>query len=144
MQHSAARPYSYRMRRSARILVAALLAGGVPAAAQAPAAMAVLKGGFSPGRWQVRVPGDEATRPRTLCITSADSFLMGGRGGQCRFNIISDGPTEAVVTYRCDSGLSGRTALRRDTAGLYTLDTQGLEGGIPFGAREEWRRTGPC
>jgi hypothetical protein len=107
-------------------------------------ALAVLNGGFTPGRWEVRSVDSPKGPSRTLCIASAEAFLMGGRSGQCRFTIISDGPSEAVVTYRCDGGLSGRTDVRRDTAGLYTLGTQGVERGLPFGAREEWRRTGTC
>jgi hypothetical protein len=131
------------MRRWAILLALPLLAGAAPPVPTVPA-MAVLSGGFTPGRWEVKPVGSPKTPARALCIGSAESFLMGGRSGQCRFTIISDGPTEAVVTYRCEGGLSGRSDLRRDTAGLYTLETQGIEGGLPFGAREEWRRTGAC
>lgn len=99
--------------------------------------------GFSPGAWQVTAIGSASSSSQ--CLADASGLLMGGRpGGQCAFSVIADGADGATVTYRCEGGRSGRTAIRRDTKGLFTVDAQGLEGGRPFQNRSEWRRSGGC
>lgn len=99
--------------------------------AQAPALA-----GFEPGAWKASGPG----APR--CIGSADAFIAGGRTG-CRITPISSNGDRLVATWQCP-GASGRTDLRRDAGGLYTVDIQGIEADLPFASRAEWRRTGGC
>ena len=125
------------------LLSAAVLAL-LPAVAKAQGApdLKALQG-FSPGAWQVTAIGSASSSSQ--CVADASVLLMGGRpGGQCAFSVIADGPDGATVTYRCEGGRSGRTAIRRDTKGLFTVDAQGLEGGRPFQNRSEWRRSGSC
>ena len=99
--------------------------------------------GFAPGAWQVTAIGSASSSSQ--CLADASVLLMGGRpGGQCGFSVIADDADSATVTYRCEGGRSGRTVIRRDTKGLFTVDAQGLESGRPFQNRSEWRRSGSC
>jgi hypothetical protein len=124
------------------ILLALVLSSSVAVAAQSIPEMLALRG-FTPGAWQVKPIGGQSSSSH--CLQSAAPMLMGERPGEeCSFTVISDGPDGATLTYRCAGGRSGRTSVRRDTKGIFTVDAQGLEGGKPFQSRSEWRRTGAC
>jgi hypothetical protein len=98
---------------------------------------------FRPGQWQMKLVGGPATDSR--CIADPQLLLTGGRpASECTFSLIASQPHSATVTYRCSGGRSGRTEIRRDAHGIYAVASQGLEGGLPFAARTEWRRTGDC
>jgi hypothetical protein len=114
----------------------------IAVAADAPPPLAALEG-FRAGAWQVKPIG--STGSSSQCISDAVPMLAGGRPAQsCSFKAITDAADSATVTYRCAAGRSGRTVIRRDAGGLYTVDAQGLENGLPFATRTEWRRTGDC
>ncbi|TPE61802.1 hypothetical protein FJQ54_07860 [Sandaracinobacter neustonicus] len=99
--------------------------------------------GFAPGAWQVTAIGGQSSSSQ--CLQDSAALLMGGRpGAQCSFSIIADSADSGTVTYRCSSGRSGRTSIRRDAKGIFTVDAQGLENGHPFQDRSEWRRSGGC
>ena len=122
------------------VLIAVCAAAAAPA--QVPATRALQ--GFQPGQWQVKPLGNGG-EAQTQCLPDAELMLTGKRpAAQCAFTVITDSEDAAVVTYRCAGGRSGRTAIRRDVAGLYTVDAQGLESALPFADRSEWRRTGNC
>ncbi len=128
------------MRRDRKLLLTLLLAA-TPVVAQAPTLQAL--DGFQPGRWQAKALGTDAGE--NLCLMSPEPMLTARHQGQgCSFNSISDGASGAVVTWRCRTGQSGRTALRRDTADIYVVDAQGLDSNLPFSSRTEWRRQGSC
>jgi hypothetical protein len=119
-----------------------LLLLAVAAAADAPPPLAALSS-FQPGAWQLKQIGGSSSSSQ--CLADALPLLTGGRPAtECSFKVISDNPNSATVTYRCAAGRSGHTVIRRDTAGLYTVEAQGLENGLPFASRTEWRRTGNC
>lgn len=123
----------------------AVVGAYLPAAATTPLSLTTLKAGFQPGRWSVSNIGERASSGTELCITSAERLLTRGRAANaCNFTVITDTENETIVTYRCKGGLSGRTALRRDMADLYTMEAQGIENGMPFASRTEWRRIGNC
>ena len=122
------------------ILLALVLSSSV--AAQPVPEMQALRG-FAPGAWQVTPIGGQSSSSQ--CLHDPAPMLMGGRpGAECSFTLIADGTDGATLTYRCAGGRSGRTMLRRDAKGIFTVDAQGLEGGRPFQSRSEWRRTGAC
>jgi len=99
--------------------------------------------GWQPGQWQSS--GGSGQAPVSVCLRRPDALLLGGRpDSSCRFSTIQDAANAAAVTYQCTEGRQGRTDLRRDTADLYTVDAQGLDGGRPFAGRTEWQRVGSC
>lgn len=124
--------------------LAGAFALGSAAVADAPG-LRTTRSGFQPGKWQVSGVGFGEDAGRAVCVRNAGAFLLGGKpANQCMFNVIADEDTSSVVTYKCASGMSGRTALRMDAAGLFTMDVQGIEGGLPYGGRSEWKRVGSC
>lgn len=123
-------------------LLLPVMASGAAAQPAVPQALAT---GFSAGQWRIVDAGATRSTGRVQCIGVAAEVLTGGRpANSCQFRILIDEPTKTVVTYTCEGGISGRTELRRDADGIYTVDAQGLENGLPFGARTEWRRVGAC
>jgi hypothetical protein len=129
--------YNGAMRRiiPAMALLALLT---VPAQALAPLS------GFASGQWRATAVGGKGSA-RSMCLTSATLLLTEGRPQQgCQFNRIREDDGEAVVTYRCETGLAGRTEVRRDAAGIYTVRAQGYFEGRPFSNHSEWRRVGDC
>jgi hypothetical protein len=114
------------------------------AAASADAPLLKAMADFEPGRFRTDEVG-AGGKGQSHCIADPDQLLTGGGPAPaCQFRVIEDGDAQATVTYRCPGGRSGRTVLRRDAAGIYTLDAQGLANGLPFAARSEWRRVGSC
>jgi hypothetical protein len=118
------------------------LAASVVAQPMMPKALA---DGFARGQWRIVDANATQSTGRQQCIGSAAELLTHGRpAAGCQFRILTDEPTKSVVTYRCEGGTNGRTEIRRDADGIYTVDAQGVEAGLPFAARTEWRRTGDC
>lgn len=80
------------------------------------------------------------------CLTGSAQLVTGARPFRdCRHSPISADARQTVITWRCEDGASGRTTIRRDSAGVYTVHLQGVDGtGLPFAEHAEWRRTGNC
>jgi hypothetical protein len=124
-----------------RRLPLVLLAFAAPLLAQMPGLKALE--GFAAGSWTASPVGGGPAQAQ--CLADAGPLLTGGRpAGRCEFRPIEDGAAGAVVTFRCQGSLSGRTAIRRDASGIYTTHAQGIDNGLPFVARSEWRRAGDC
>jgi hypothetical protein len=117
------------------LLAAPLLAAAVPA-------LKALEG-HAAGSWSMTpIGGGDA---ETRCLADAGPMLTGGRpSAACSFSVLDDGDSAATVNFRCEGSVSGRTVIRRDTGGLYTVRTQGVASGLPFVARSEWRYKGSC
>jgi hypothetical protein len=98
---------------------------------------------FAPGLYVARV-GREAGPGR--CLANAAELAMAGRTGGpgCRVTMVRDLPEAGTITWSCPDGRSGRSDIRRDAAGIYTVSAQGIEDGLPWASRAEWRRIGPC
>ncbi len=124
-----------------RLLILLLLPAATVLAADAPPPLKALTG-FQPGQWQVsEIKGSESGK----CVKDVAELLAGDAvSAGCSFTVITDTEASGVVTYRCPSGRSGRTAIRRDTDELYMIDAQGIRDGLPFASRTEWRRSGGC
>jgi hypothetical protein len=129
---------------SATVLIraAVLAVVAVPAAAEAPS-LALLQR-LEPGLWQLR-DREAQSPPRNICIGDARLLLqLRHERLDCAHFVVEDTPQSATVTYRCSGAGHGRTTLRRETGRLVQIDTQGVDGGAPFSASYEARRTGAC
>lgn len=127
-----------------RILLSLLVVPVVAAMAQ-PIAPKALADGFKPGQWRAVDVALNQKSVRTLCLSSAAQMVTDGRPlDGCQMTLLQDAPANAVVRYACESGLSGRTEIRRDAAGIFTIHAQGLDKGHPFASHSEWRRVGAC
>ena len=122
-------------------LAAALLAAGIPAAAQAPE-LAMLDT-LSPGSWDLRLRNDGSHR--TICVrTGRELIQIRHRQGGCSRFVVQDEPGEVTVQYTCRGDGYGRTTIRREGNNLVQIRSQGIQGGTPFSLEGEGRRTGPC
>jgi hypothetical protein len=123
-----------------RLLLPLLLAG--PALAAPP--LALFGGPFPAGLYADSGSGTAA--PTRRCLKTADHLLFAGRqvGPSCRVTVLEDNASNATVSWSCPGGDSGRTEIRRDHAGLFTVRSQGIAGRLPFAETHEYRRVGDC
>jgi len=129
----------HQMRIALPLLILCLLPAGVQAGAPDLKPLA----DWQQGRWLASMVGGRTAAP--ICLKDPEALLAGGRPKPgCTYSIIEDRPTQATVTYRCPGGRTGHTVVRRDAGNIYTVDAQGVDDGLPFGDRAEWRRIGNC
>ncbi len=122
------------------LLVAALSGVAVPAQAPSLAMLDTLE----KGRWELRERSG-TTMLRAFCLGDARNFIQLQHGrGNCSRYVIADGDAEVTVHYTCPGAGHGRTTIRRETARLVQIDTQGIAGGAPFSHAYEARRAGGC
>ena len=112
-----------------------------PAAAQAPS-LAMLSS-LDDGKWEVRPRDGSAVR--RLCVQSGLELIQLQHGqGNCSRFVVDDNPKQVTVQYTCRGNGYGRTTVRRETASLVQIDSQGIAGGLPFQFSAEARRVGTC
>ena len=58
--------------------------------------------------------------------------------------VIAAAASRVTVQYTCPGNGYARTSIRRETPALVQLESQGIEGGLPFQFIAEARRTGSC
>ena len=120
---------------------AACLVSTMPVAAQAPG-LAMLDG-LDRGSWDLRLRPDGGTTK--LCIRTGREFIqLRHRQLNCERFIVQDEPGVVTVQYTCRGNGYGRTTIRRESASLVQIRSQGIQDGRPFSIEGEARRTGPC
>lgn len=124
-------------------IVAGLYATGLltPAAAQGPA-LAML-GALDDGQWEIRYR--DGRESRRVCVRSGVELIqLQHASPACNRFVVEDGASEVVVQYTCKGNGYGRTSIRRESASLVQIDSQGIAAGLPFDFSAEARRVGPC
>lgn len=125
-----------RPRLCLAVAAAALSAG---AALAAPG----LLGDVERGRWAVTSRDGGPTR--ALCLGNpAQLVQLAHPGTVCRIGAVEEGTGRVTVQYSCQGKGYGRTTIRRETAALVQIESQGVAGGRPFQFTAEARRTGAC
>ena len=100
-------------------------------------------GPISDGRWELG-PRDGGTVQR-LCLNNSRRLIQLRHPDlPCERIVLEDSPTSATVQYTCRGRGYGRTHIRRETAQLIQLETQGIADGLPFELNAEGRRIGDC
>ena len=121
--------------------VGALTLVAVPLEAQAPE-LAMLDG-LARGAWDVR-NREDGTHQR-ICVRDGREFIqLRHRQPGCSRFVVQDGANEVVVSYTCRGNGDGRTSIRRESASLVQIRSQGIEGGTPFSFSAEARHSGSC
>lgn len=133
-----------KQQRIARFgaLAGAWLVCAAPAASQRPP-LALLDQ-LEPGRWEVRVrePGIPAER---ICVGNGRRFIqLRHPGAECQHFVVADTLGAVTVQYTCRGRGYGRTEIRRETARLVQISSQGIADGLPFDFSAEARRVGDC
>ncbi|WP_158094260.1 DUF3617 domain-containing protein [Erythrobacter donghaensis] len=95
------------------------------------------------GEWTIKQRG--GAPDRKICVKSgAELIQLMHRESGCSQFIVEDGAARVTVQYTCPGNGYGRTSIRRETAALVQLESQGIHGGMPFQMTAEARRTGSC
>ncbi len=115
--------------------------GAMPLAAQSDG-LAMLSG-LAKGEWTVK-PRD-GSPSRRICVRSGRELIqLRHTQNDCSRFVVEDGASEVSVQYTCPGDGYGRTNIRRETASLVQVESQGIVGGLPFQVTAEARRTGTC
>lgn len=96
------------------------------------------------GRWELRVR-EPGVAPQQMCVSSGRRFIqLRHQADSCASLIIEDGQSDVTVQYSCRGRGYGRTHIRKESARLLQIDSQGIAEGLPFQFTAEARRTGDC
>lgn len=131
------------MQRIGSILAAVViaLASATPSAGERPP-LAMLDQ-LQAGRWELRVRGE--AQVERLCLRSGRPLIqLRHRRQNCDRLIVEDEAGRVTVQYICRGRGYGRTQIRRESDSLVQIDSQGIEGGLPFAFAAEARRIGDC
>ncbi len=121
-------------------LGASLAVVAAPALAQASLAML---DSLDKGGWELRYR--DGSTSRKVCLRSGHEFIqLRHRGSGCNRFVVEDGAREVTIQYTCRGNGYGRTSIRKETASLVQIDSQGIADGKPFEFSAEARRTGAC
>jgi hypothetical protein len=129
------------------LVAAAAAALGVvvvgPTVALAQGEGLAMLGTLTKGEWTIKQRGGGADRK--ICVRSGTELIqLVHRDSGCSQFVVEDGAARVTVQYTCPGNGYGRTSVRRETAGLVQLESQGIQGGMPFEMTAEARRTGSC
>lgn len=123
------------------LLGAAALGFSLPALAQADG-LAMLAG-LSKGEWTIKFR--DGAPDRKICVRSGRELIqLRHRETGCSRFVVEDGAARVTVQYTCPGNGYGRTFIRRETAALVQIESQGIADGLPFQFAGEARRTGTC
>lgn len=130
------------MRRLAKSVAAlAALGAGSALAAQGDALAMLAK--LPRGQWAVA--SRDGGPSRTLCLGNPAQLVQLRHGGSsCSRFVVEDAPDKVTVQYTCRGNGYGRTTIRKETNTLVQIESQGIEGGLPFQFKAEARHTGAC
>ncbi|WP_066531759.1 hypothetical protein [Erythrobacter sp. CCH5-A1] len=132
---------SMRMAGLALMGAGALIGMAVPVLAQGNG-LAML-GTLARGEWTIRQRG--GAPDRKICLKSGTELIqLMHRESGCSQFVVEDGAARVTVQYTCPGNGYGRTSIRRETPALVQLESQGIQGGMPFELTGEARRTGSC
>ncbi len=131
-------------------IILTLAAGGMLlTAAGAGAKDAVQNGslamldGLRKGEWTLRFR--DGTPARKVCVkTGAELLQLRHAEAQCSQYVVEDLVGKLTVQYTCTGSGFGRTSIRRETAGLVQMESQGIADGAPFQFSAEARHSGTC
>lgn len=100
-------------------------------------------GTLAKGEWTIKQRGSRTDRK--ICLKSgAELIQLAHRDSGCSRFVVEDGAARVTVQYTCPGNGYGRTSIRRETGGLVQIESQGIQGGMPFELTAEGRRTGSC
>lgn len=126
------------------VALALALAPGLAAPVAGQARQLTMLDQIPDGRWELHFRGrpDQVQR---LCLRDARALIQLRHPEQpCDRIVVEDGSDSVTVQYTCRGRGYGRTHIRRETAQLIQVESQGIAGGLPFEFAAEGRRVGDC
>lgn len=120
-----------------------LAAGTIVAPGLAQTNELVIFDGLQKGEWTLRFR--DGSDVRKICLRSGEELIqLQHNDRNCSRFVVENSAGKATVQYTCRGNGYGRTSVRRETATLAQVETQGIAGGLPFQLQAEARRTGSC
>ena len=130
------------MRKSIKAAFVLLALGAGSALAAQGDALAMLSK-LPRGQWVVS--SRDGGPSRTICLGDPVQLVqLRHAGSACSRFVVEDAADKVTVQYTCKGNGYGRTSIRRETSTLVQIESQGIEGGLPFQFKAEARRTGAC
>lgn len=124
-------------------LVAAVIGVGLGVPVLAQGNGLAMLGTLAKGEWTIKQRGGKVDRK--ICVKSgAELIQLVHRESGCNQFVVEDGASRVTVQYTCPGNGYGRTSIRRETGALVQIESQGIQGGMPFQVTAEGRRTGSC
>lgn len=124
--------------------MAGVLVGMVVAPATAQTPELAMLGGLRSGGWELKIRG-AAGQPNKICLRNGRELIqIRHRTQVCNRVVVEDGANAVTVHYSCPGSGYGQTTIRRESAQLVQISTQGVEGKAPFNFNAEGRYTGAC
>lgn len=121
--------------------LAVAFGAALPTTAAAPDLPAL--GKLQDGMWELRFR--DGTPSRRICLHDRWRLIQLEHPDlACDRLVIENRPDAAAVQYTCRGRGFGLTRIRRESAELFQLETQGLAQGVPFEMSAEGRRLGDC
>jgi hypothetical protein len=100
-------------------------------------------GTLNKGEWTVKPRGGGPER--RICLRSGSELIqIMHRDSGCSQYVVEDGAARVTVQYTCPGNGYARTSIRKETGVLVQIESQGIQGGMPFEITAEGRRTGAC
>lgn len=135
------------MRKFVLTTLAGLGALGALTLAVAPSgaqnATLAMLGELDGGQWELRFR--DGSPSQRLCLRNGTELIqLRHRGSNCNRLVVENGAKQVTVQYTCPGNGYGRTSVRRESATLAQVDSQGIAGGRPFQFSAEARRVGSC
>lgn len=125
-------------------MACAVAAGAVVLSAAAQPVNVTVLNKLDRGEWELRFR-DDSMAPRRICLGDGSQLIQLRHAGlKCRYVVVNDTANEMTVQYTCPGNGYGLTNIRRETAQLAQLDSQGIANGTPFAFAAEVRRVGEC
>lgn len=119
-------------------------AGFVAASGLAQGPVLAMLDRFEPGLWEVQLREGSAPAVQ-LCLDSGRRLIQIRHPREaCQRLVIEDKPGAVTVQYSCPANGYGRTSVRFENPRLAQIETQGIDGGLPFNFVAEARRIGSC
>lgn len=123
----------------AGIAVAMLVA---PVAAQGPE-LAMLDG-LRHGSWDIKLRGEGSASSKVCLRNGRELIQLRHRQASCNRVIVDDAPGVITVHYSCPGNGYGQTTIRRESATIVQISSQGVAGNAPFNFNAEGRYAGGC
>ena len=100
-------------------------------------------GTLAKGEWTIKYR--DGSHDRKICLRSGQELIqLRHKDSGCNRFVVEDAAAKVTVQYTCPGNGYARTSIRRETPALVQLESQGIEGGLPFQFIAEARHTGSC
>jgi hypothetical protein len=96
------------------------------------------------GTWQLRPTGGGAPTTK-ICLGPPESLTQIQHSGfACEQYVVRSSANSVTVSYTCKGQGQGLTNIRKESARIIHIQSQGIRNNAPFSFSAEGRKTGPC